>query len=217
MLAGMLEDKTTILNRSTGESLTLLAEARQFKLDTLDSVSCGLEEMVDLSWLGVNRGSLTARLSLPDSSMTALGCELRPVEIELSPKGLTYAGHTTLRLWMCSSYETVFGQSFRQDLFCGNAPDDSASLLRMSASWQARLGLSDEDAAEVRNRVRGIPFVMESVSLRDSVVLASTTITMTAISSDPLPDSLFAAPAGYERMGPEEAPSHEQRSPERGN
>jgi hypothetical protein len=207
MLASVLGEKTAIVNRATGETLSLYPEEKNYQIDTLDGASCGLEDMVDLGWLGVNRGRLSATLSFPDSEMTICNCTLQPVQIEMTPKGLPYAGRTTLRLWMCSDYQSTFGPSFLDDLFCGQTPDDSASLDHMSKSWQEQLGLSDADANEVRLRVRGIPFLMESHSWRDTTFLNTTSITMTSVKTEALHDSLFAPPRGYERR--DAAPSTE--------
>lgn len=197
-IVDILADKIIILNRDTGERLSLYVGKKVYRVDTLSPVFCGPEWVADMRMLGQSQSPTPANVSFPDTTLEVLGFPTNLVQIEIAPPGLPNRPGTLLRFWMSSDYAQVFGAKYRADLFCGDEGKGGSDREDFAAAWQKQFSLSPEATEAIRAKARGYPLKMEILSGNAGGVKTSTVIEVVSIDHAPLPDSLFMPPADYQ-------------------
>lgn len=196
-IASILADKIIILNRLTGERLSLYVDDKVYRVDTLPDVNCGPEWIADMRMLGQSASPIPATVTFPDSSIEVLGHSAQLVQIAIAPTNAPGGSRTLLRFWMTSDYAEVFGADYRKDLFCDDADEGVTNRDDFAAAWGRQFSLSREAVDSIREHVEGYPLKMEILGGQTGGVKTSTVITTVKIDQSDLPDSLFAPPSDY--------------------
>jgi hypothetical protein len=193
LLADLMGERIEILNRHTGDKIIVLPEERRYVESVVEPQVCGPMAVLDMRWLGRVRDGIHGEVVMPDLRQTLLGAELHPVDIRIASK---HSGGSTLRLWICDDFERVFGENYRQDLFCGDVEPDVAAAAAAEMLGR-QFGLSDVDIERLTSALVGFPLLIESfVGQGDTRVDLSLLITQDVVTGV-LNDSVFLPPPDY--------------------
>jgi hypothetical protein len=193
LLADLMGERIEILNRATGDQIVVLPEERTYVESAGEAAVCGPMAVLDMRWLGRVRDGVHGDVVLPGLNQTLLGVELRAVDIRIASR---HAGGSTLRFWIAEDLEPVFGPSYKQDLFCGDAEPDVAALAAAELLGR-QFGLSDVDRDMLASALNGFPLLIESfVGNGDSRIDLSRLVTQEVV-TDALSDSVFLPPPDY--------------------
>lgn len=197
--AGTLADffgrRVEIMHRTSGASTVLDLTDSTYTRSTGAPRVCHPWNLFDLRWLGRAPDGVKGELVWPDTVAVIVGRSARAFEFRFP----TRQGGSTIRFWVVSDVDSLFGSEAAQSLYCGGSEAEADRALSEQLSKQ--FALSPEAREKLAGARLGFPVRIESFMGQGSARQELSRFETLAVEQATLADSLFEVPASFKPAG----------------